>query len=54
MARVSEFRYGSFISQVMRKENGQKLKYLNNFGTGKSESFLCRNLIELFRLGNDS
>lgn len=34
IARVSEFRYGSFLSQVIRRQNGQKLKYLNNFGTG--------------------
>lgn len=34
IARVSEFRYGSFLSQVVRRDNGQKLKYLNNFGTG--------------------
>lgn len=37
MARVSEFRYGKFISEVVRKDNGQKLRYLNNFGTGKDE-----------------
>lgn len=36
MARVSEFRYGKFISEVVRKDNGQKLRYLNNFGTGKN------------------
>ncbi|CAF1544604.1 unnamed protein product [Rotaria magnacalcarata] len=34
MARVSEFRYGKFLSEVVRKKYGQKLKYLNNFGTG--------------------
>jgi alpha-amylase len=35
MARVSEFRYGKFLSEVVRKSSGQKLRYLNNFGTGK-------------------
>ncbi|CAF1335032.1 unnamed protein product [Adineta steineri] len=34
MARVSEFRYGKFLSEVVQKKYGQKLKYLNNFGTG--------------------
>jgi alpha-amylase len=34
MARVSEFRYGKFLSEVVRKSSGQKLRYLNNFGTG--------------------
>jgi len=34
MARVSEFRYGKFLSEVVRKNDGQKLRYLNNFGTG--------------------
>lgn len=36
MGRVSEFRYGKFLSEVVRKSFGQKLKYLNNFGTGKT------------------
>jgi hypothetical protein len=36
MARVSEFRYGKFLSEVVRKKNGQKLTYLNNFGTGNN------------------
>jgi len=34
MGRVSEFRYGKFLSEVVRKKFGQKLRYLNNFGTG--------------------
>jgi alpha-amylase len=34
MARVTEFRYGMFLSQVVNKENGQKMSYLKNFGTG--------------------
>lgn len=34
MGRVSEFRYGKFISEVFRKNNNQKLQYLKNFGTG--------------------
>ena len=37
MARVSEFRYGKFLSEVVRKKYGQNLKYLNNFGVGKSQ-----------------
>jgi len=36
MARVSEFRYGKFLSEVVRKKDGQKLRYLNNFGAGKN------------------
>ena len=35
MARVSEFRYGKFLSEVFRKQFGQKLRFLNNFGTGQ-------------------
>lgn len=34
MARVSEFRYGKFLSEVVHKEFGQKMKFLSNFGTG--------------------
>jgi alpha-amylase len=34
IARVSEFRYGKSLSEVVRKKFGQKLRYLNNFGTG--------------------
>ena len=34
MARVSEFRYGKFLSEVVQKQYGQKMKYLSNFGTG--------------------
>jgi len=34
MARVSEFRYGKFLSEVFRKQNGQKLRYVSNFGAG--------------------
>ncbi|CAF3818143.1 unnamed protein product [Rotaria sp. Silwood1] len=34
IGRVSEFRYGKYLSEVVRKKFGQKLKYLNNFGTG--------------------
>ena len=34
MARVSEFRYGKFLSEVVHKEFGQKMKYLSNFGRG--------------------
>lgn len=34
MARVSEFRYGKFLSEVFRKQNGQKLRYTSNFGAG--------------------
>ena len=37
MGRVSEFRYGKFLSEVVGKKYGQKLKYLNNFGTGKND-----------------
>jgi hypothetical protein len=55
MGRVSEFRYGKFLSEVVRKQFGQKLRYLNNFGTGKNQSsFLKNNLSNVFRLGNDS
>jgi hypothetical protein len=36
MGRVSEFRYGKFLSEVVRKKFGQKLTYLNNFGTGNN------------------
>ncbi|CAF0865526.1 unnamed protein product, partial [Didymodactylos carnosus] len=34
MGRVSEFKYGKFLSEVVKKKFGQKLKYLSNFGTG--------------------
>jgi len=34
IGRVSEFRYGKFLSEVVRKQFGQKLTYLNNFGMG--------------------
>jgi alpha-amylase len=36
MGRVSEFRYGKFLSEVVRQQFGQKLRYLNNFGTGNN------------------
>lgn len=35
IGRVSEFRYGKFLSEVFRKQFGQKLKFLNNFGVGQ-------------------
>ena len=34
MGRVSEFRYGKLLSEVIKKKHGQKLKYVKNFGTG--------------------
>ncbi|CAF1609039.1 unnamed protein product, partial [Didymodactylos carnosus] len=32
MGRVSEFQYGKFLSEVVQKRNGQKMKYLSTFG----------------------
>jgi len=34
IARVTEFKYGMYLSDVIAKRNGQKLCYLKNFGTG--------------------
>ena len=34
MGRVTEFKYGKFLGDVVRKNNGQKLKFLKNFGEG--------------------
>ena len=34
LARVTEFKYGMYLSDVIAKRNGQKLCYLKNFGTG--------------------
>ena len=48
MARVSEFRYGMFLSDVVRKNNGQKLKYLNNFGTGNDQYSTSCKLFSFF------
>jgi alpha-amylase len=31
---VTEFKYGSRLSQVVLKKDGQKMSYLKNFGTG--------------------
>jgi alpha-amylase len=42
MGRVSEFRYGKFLSEVFRKSFGQKLTYLRNFGTGMLPCVLLR------------
>ncbi len=33
-ARVTEFKYGSKLSETVFKKNGQKMSYLKNFGTG--------------------
>ena len=32
LARVKEFKYGSKLSEVILKLNGQRLAYLKNFG----------------------
>ena len=32
--RVTEFRYGKELGDVIRKNNNQRLAYLRNFGTG--------------------
>ena len=34
LGRVTEFKYGKFLGDVIRKNNGQKLKNLENFGEG--------------------
>jgi len=34
LARVTEFKYGMHLSNVVQKINGQKMAYLKNFGTG--------------------
>lgn len=34
LGRVTEFKYGKFLSEVVLKKNGQKMIYLKNFGTG--------------------
>jgi len=32
MGRVTEFKYGKNLGDVIRKNNNQRLKYLSNFG----------------------
>jgi len=34
IGRVTEFRYGQKLSEVVNKENGQKMRWLQNFGVG--------------------
>jgi alpha-amylase len=34
LGRVTEFKYGMFLSQVINRSNNQKLAFLKNFGTG--------------------
>jgi len=34
IGRVTEFKYGKYLGDVIRKNNGQKLSYLSNFGEG--------------------
>ena len=34
LGRVTEFKFGAKLSEVVLKHNGQKLSYLKNFGTG--------------------
>jgi alpha-amylase len=34
LGKVTEFRYGNQLGDVVRKNNGQQMKYLNNFGMG--------------------
>ena len=34
LGRVTEFKYGARLSEVVLKHNGQKMSYLKNFGTG--------------------
>jgi alpha-amylase len=34
IGRVTEFRHGQNLGNVVRKNNGQKLSYLKNFGQG--------------------
>ena len=47
MGRVSEFRYGKFLSEVVRKKFGQKLTYLKNFGTGKDRFYFLKQKLQL-------
>ena len=34
LGRVTEFRYGMKLSEVVNKQNGQQMKWLKNFGVG--------------------
>ena len=34
LGRVTEFKYGQKLCEVVNKENGQKMKWLSNFGAG--------------------
>lgn len=50
MGRVSEFRYGKFLSEVFRKKFGQKLNYLKNFGAGEYRSSVRNDVRSICRV----